>query len=293
MQDIAARRAAFRRLHDYFFMLPNVVNTGEVRKLQSLGFKAVASTSHGLSLTLGKSDYSATIEETLANLETLAKASDLPVNADFEDGFANDAAGVAASVRPAGAGVCGLSIEDRTGGGGALAGRARCARWRRCQPRARPPLRNYLVGNPGLDATIEPLKAYSQAGADVLYAPGVSKAEEIKAMVEAVAPKPLNVILVSPGMRVDDTKSLGARRVSVGGFLETAAWAAFQSAAVSLSQGGALPASSFGWRSRLRSRRHPGRTTPARHGVARHAKSAEPGRKPQSFEFESKDRSEP
>jgi 2-methylisocitrate lyase-like PEP mutase family enzyme len=104
----------------------------------------------------------------------------------------------------------------------------------------------YLIGDPDLRATIERLKAYSDAGADVLYAPGVSKPDEIKAMVEAVAPKPVNVILVSPQMTANDLKMLGVRRVSVGGFLETAAWAAFDAAAKSLSEGGALPPASFG-----------------------------------------------
>jgi 2-methylisocitrate lyase-like PEP mutase family enzyme len=254
MQDIAARRAGFKKLHDAFFTLPNAVNAGEVLKLESLGFEAVASTSHGLSLTLGKSDYSATLGETIANLETLVKASELPVNADFEAGFASDPAGVAANVkRAADVGVCGLSIEDRRGDRlydvRIAVERLRAARAAldaidpsliligRCE--------NYLVGNPDLRATIERLKAYAEAHADVLYAPGVSKPDEVKAMVEAVAPKPLNVMLVSPGMKVDDLKSLGVRRVSVGGFLETAAWTAFVSAAESLRDGG-LTAASFG-----------------------------------------------
>jgi 2-methylisocitrate lyase-like PEP mutase family enzyme len=99
MTDIAARRTAFKGLHEAFFTLPNAVNAGEVLKLQALGFKAVASTSHGLSLALGKNDLSASVDETLANLGTLVGASDLPVNADFEAGFSSDAAGVAANVK--------------------------------------------------------------------------------------------------------------------------------------------------------------------------------------------------
>lgn len=255
MNDIATRRAGFRDLHADFFVLPNAVNAGEVRKLASLGFKAVASTSQGLSITLGKSDYSATLEETLANLQTLVHASDLPVNADFEAGFASDPTGVAANVkRAADLGICALSIEDRQGNTlrdiAVAVERLRAARSTldgidpnvllvgRCE--------SYLVGIPDVRATIERLKAYSEAGADVLYAPGVSKPEEIKAIVEAVAPKPINVILVSPKMKVADLKMLGVRRVSVGGFLEVAAWAAFESAAESLKERGVLPDVSFG-----------------------------------------------
>jgi 2-methylisocitrate lyase-like PEP mutase family enzyme len=104
----------------------------------------------------------------------------------------------------------------------------------------------YLIGAPDLRVTIDRLKAYADAGADVLYAPGVSKPDEIRAIVAAVAPKPVNVILVSPQMRVGDLKDLGVRRVSVGGFLETASWVAFEAAARSLGEAGTLPASSFG-----------------------------------------------
>jgi 2-methylisocitrate lyase-like PEP mutase family enzyme len=255
MKDIAARRAAFRKLHDGFFTLPNAVNAGEVRKLQSLGFEAIASTSHGLSLALGKSDLSATVDETLANLRTLVMASDLPVNADFEAGFAGDAAGVATNVkRAADVGVCGLSIEDRKGDAlydtRVAVERLRAARSALDAMDANIVLvgrsEGYLIGAPDLRATVERLKAYAGAGADVLYAPGVSKPDEITAVVEAVAPKPVNIILVSPQMKVDDLKALGVRRVSVGGFLETAAWAAFESAAKSVREGGALPAASFG-----------------------------------------------
>jgi 2-methylisocitrate lyase-like PEP mutase family enzyme len=239
MIDIAARRTAFKGLHDAFFTLPNAVNAGEVLKLQSLG----------------KSDLSASVDETLANLKTLVGVSSLPVNADFEAGFAADAAGVAANVRRAAdAGVCGLSIEDRKADAlyetSVAVERLRAARSALDAVDANIVLvgrsEGYLIGVPDLRATIDRLKAYAEAGADVLYAPGVSKPDEIKAMVEAVAPKPLNVILVSPQMKVDDLMSLGVRRVSVGGFLETAAWAAFESAAKSLREGGALPAASFG-----------------------------------------------
>jgi 2-methylisocitrate lyase-like PEP mutase family enzyme len=252
---ITFARAAFRKLHDGFFTLPNAVSIGEARKLADLGFKAIASTSHGLSLSLGKNDLSATLKETIANLRTLVEATDLPVNADFEAGFASDPTGVAANVkRAAEAGVAGLSIEDRNGSAlrdvASAVDRLRAAR--AALDSVDPNLvlagrsEGYLIGAPDLAATIERLKAYADAGADVLYAPGVSKPEEIKAIVAAVAPKPVNVILVSPQMRASDLKDLGVRRVSVGGFLETASWAAFEAAARSLSETGALPAASFG-----------------------------------------------
>lgn len=255
MNNATAARAAFRTVHDDFFTLPNAVSAGDARKLKELGFKAIASTSHGLSLTLGKNDYSATIDETLENLRVLVAASDLPVNADFEAGFAVDTQGVAANVRRAAeTGICGLSIEDRTGDAlydlPVAVERLKSARasldgiYKAFLLVGR--TERYLVGNPDLGATIERLKAYSDAGADVLYAPGVSKSDEIKAIVEAIAPKPVNVLLLSPQMTVDDMRALGVRRVSVGGFLETAAWATFESAAKSLSQGGGLPAESFG-----------------------------------------------
>jgi 2-methylisocitrate lyase-like PEP mutase family enzyme len=252
---ISSARAAFRKLHDSFFMLPNAVNVGEARMLADLGFKAVASTSHGLSLSLGKSDLSATLEETVANLRTLVRATDLPVNADFEAGFANNPTGVAANVnRAAEAGVAGLSIEDRNGNTlldvPSAVERLRAARAALDSVDPNFVLvgrsEGYLIGDPDLAATIDRLKAYADAGADVLYAPGVSKPEEIKAIVAAVAPKPVNVILVSPRMRASDLKDLGVRRVSVGGFLETASWAGFEAAARSLSETGTLPAASFG-----------------------------------------------
>jgi 2-methylisocitrate lyase-like PEP mutase family enzyme len=255
VREKAASRASFRKLHDEFFTLPNAVNVGEARKLADLGFKAIASTSHGLSLVLGKSDLSATLDETLTNLRTLVDATDLPVNADFEAGFASNPTGVGANVkRAAEAGVAGLSIEDRAESAlfdlPTAVERLRAAR--AALDAVDPNLvlvgrsEGYLIGVPDLAATIDRLKAYAEAGADVLYAPGVSKPEEIKAIVAAVAPKPVNVILVSPQMRVGDLKELGVRRVSVGGFLETASWTAFEAAARSLKEAGALPAASFG-----------------------------------------------
>jgi 2-methylisocitrate lyase-like PEP mutase family enzyme len=255
MKHLAEARAAFRKLHEDFFILPNAVTAGEASKLAEMGFPAIASTSHGLALSLGKGDYGSTLDQTLANLRTLAAATRLPLNADFEAGFARDAAGVAANVTKAvEAGVAGLSIEDRVGDA-LLPTQAAVDRVRAARAALDAVDRNllligrsegYLAGAPDLAATIQRLRAYSDAGADVLYAPGVSAPAEIKAIVEALSPKPVNVILVNPQMRVSDLKALGVRRVSVGGFLATAAWGAFEAAAKSLKEVGSLPAASFG-----------------------------------------------
>lgn len=255
MTDTATKRAAFRKLHENFFVIPNATKAGEARRLEELGFKAIASTSHGLALTLGKRDLTATVEDTLANLGELVAATDLPVNADFEAGFAEDAAGVAANVTLAAeAGVAGLSIEDRKGGKlydlPVAVERLKAAR--AALDAVDPNIvlvgrtEGFLLGNSDVNASIERLKAYAEAGADVLYAPGAFKPEDIKAIVEAVAPKPVNVILVSSDMKTADLKHLGVRRVSVGGFLASAAWAGFEAAAKSLAENGSLPATSFG-----------------------------------------------
>ncbi len=255
MTDATAKRAAFRKLHDNFFVLPNAASAGEAKALKKFGFKAIASTSHGLSLALGKGDLTSNVDETIANLRDLVAATDLPVNADFEAGFADDAAGVGRNARKAAeTGIAALSIEDRKGGAlydiPVAVERLKAAR--EALDAVDPSIilvgrsEGFLLGNTNIDATVERLKAYSKAGADVLYAPGVSKPEDIEAIVKAVAPKPVNVILVSPNMQVADLEKLGVRRVSVGGFLSTAAWAGFENAAQSLVKNGSLPAASFG-----------------------------------------------
>lgn len=255
MTDFSERRAAFRKLHDGFFTLPNAANASEAKELEKLGFKAIASTSHGLALTLGKEDLSATLEETLANLRDLVAATDLPVNADFEAGFADDAEGVAANVtRAVETGVAGLSIEDRMGDTlyplDEAAARIRATRDAidAIDPNVMLIGRSegFLLGNTDLAATIERLQAYAEAGADVLYAPGVTNTDDIAAIVAAVAPKPVNVLLVRPDMNAEDLKNMGVRRVSVGGFLAVPARAAFISAATELQQNGSLPAACFG-----------------------------------------------
>ena len=250
--DVSAKRAAFRALHaSGCFVLPNAWDIGTARMLQSLGFKALASTSSGHAWSVGQADGTVSRAMVLQHLRTLVTSTNLPVNADFESGFAPHAQGVAESVRMAiQTGVAGLSIEDSTGdaehplrsiddavtrlraarvsidqaGGGALLiGRAE----------------NFIVGRPDLDDTIARLKAYANAGADCLYAPGIRTREQITAVVTAVAPKPVNLLI---GWHTDftmqDVAAMGVRRVSVGGALARAAWGGFLRAARRIAESG-------------------------------------------------------
>jgi methylisocitrate lyase len=249
MTTVAEKRRAFRDLHESgFFVLPNPWDVGSALHLQSLGFKALASTSSGFALTLGRQDYGVTRDELLGHLRTLAEATDLPLNADFEGGYAVEPEGVAANARLAvETGVAGLSIEDRVIGGppGLLdldlaVERMRAARAEidrdasgvvlvgRCE--------GYLVGQPDLAATIARLQAYGEAGADCLYAPGPRAADEIAAIVKAVAPIPVNVLLMRDTPPVAELRDLGVRRVSTGGALAFAAWRGFTEAAKTLAE---------------------------------------------------------
>jgi len=241
----ADKRRRFAELHaGGCFLIPNPWDLGSARFLQSLGFPALATTSSGFAWSMAHPDSGMTREAVLAHLHTMAEATDLPLNADFENGYAVDEAGVADSVRLAVvAGVAGLSIEDSTGsaqqplfaidtavqrlraarraidasGGDALlVARAEC----------------FLVGRPDLDETIGRLKAYANAGADCLYAPGLRTREQICAVVDAVAPKPVNLLVGwASDLTLADIAALGVRRVSVGGALARAAWGGFMRAA--------------------------------------------------------------
>jgi 2-methylisocitrate lyase-like PEP mutase family enzyme len=242
---ITDKRRAFHELHQAgCFVIPNPWDTGGARFLQSLGFKALATTSSGFAWSRGQPDGGISRDMALAHLRDIVAATDLPVNADFESGFAKDAAGVAESVRLAiETGVAGLSIEDATGdaarplfelgdaveriraarkaidkagGDTLLVGRAEC----------------FLVGRPDLDETIERLKAYAQAGADCLYAPGIRTRDQIATVVAGVAPKPFNLLVGSASeLTLREIAALGVRRVSVGGALARSAWAGFMRAA--------------------------------------------------------------
>jgi 2-methylisocitrate lyase-like PEP mutase family enzyme len=243
--SIADKRRAFHRLHEAdCFVIPNPWDVGSARYLQGLGFKALATTSSGFAWSHGHHDGGMSRDRVLDHLTDMVEATDLPINADFESGFAPDPAGVAESVRLAvETGVAGLSIEDSTGnasqplyeldaaveriraarkaidkagGDTLLVGRAEC----------------FLVGKPDLEHTIQRLKAYANAGADCLYAPGIRTPEHIGAVVAGVAPKPVNLLMGWPGdFTMQQITALGVRRVSVGGALARSAWGGFMRAA--------------------------------------------------------------
>lgn len=244
------RRAAFRALHAQgCFTLPNPWDAGSARRLEKLGFKALASTSAGAAWSLGKDDGQITREEVIAHLRMLCAATDLPVNADFENGFSDTVEGVGESVALAiDAGVAGLSIEDWSGSAlydlSTAVERLKAARRAIVASGQEVMLvgraEGYLRGVRDLGQILERLKAYAQAGADCLYAPAVTDPEEIKAIVQAVAPKPVNVLLWGPEMTVASLAALGVRRVSTGGALAAAAWKGFDAAAKRLADEGRL-----------------------------------------------------
>lgn len=254
---LKARRQAFRTLHESgCFVIPNPWDVGSARYLQRLGFQALATTSAGFAFSQGlpDSDLAVPRDRCLAHLAAMAAAVDLPVNADFSSGYGETPTDVADSVtRCVATGVAGLSIEDatsepatplyertfavervraareaidRSGSGVLLTARAEC----------------YHVGHPdALRESIRRLQAYSQAGADVLFAPGVQEPGDIEALVEAVHPKPFNLLVVRDiGLHVADIAALGVRRISVGGALALAGWAAFMRAARALKSSGSF-----------------------------------------------------
>lgn len=250
-KDVSAKRAAFRRLHESgCFLLPNPWDVGSALYLQSLGFKALASTSAGFAWSRGHADGTLGREQVLAHLNELVEATSLPVNADFENGFGRDAAGVAQSVRLAvETGVAGLSIEDTSGEPAnpifdldTAVLRLRAARTAIDESGGETLLvgraENFITGRPDLPDTIARLKAYAEAGADCLYAPGLRTREQISAVVAAVAPKPVNVLVGwASDFTLDSLAALGVRRVSVGGALARSAWGGLQRAAKSLAEG--------------------------------------------------------
>jgi 2-methylisocitrate lyase-like PEP mutase family enzyme len=248
----ADKRRTFHALHQSgCFVIPNPWDVGTTRYLQHFGFKALATTSAGFAFAQGIADGAVSRAMMLAHIANIVAATDLPVNADFERGYADDPAGVADSVRLCiETGVAGLSIEDATGdaqkplydidhavariraaraaideAGGEvlLTGRAEC----------------FLVGRPDLDEAIRRLTAYAGAGADVLYAPGLREREQITAVVKAVAPKPVNVLMSGAlGLTVSDLAGLGVRRISVGSTLARVAWGALMRSAREIAEQG-------------------------------------------------------
>jgi len=240
MTTTADKRAAFRALHEAgCFVIPNPWDTGSAIALRSLGFKALASTSAGMAWAMGRADGAVTRDEVLAHLTELAAATDIPLNADFEGGFADDPETVAANVALcAETGVAGLSIEDSTGDAAAPLYEFSLAVERIAAARAAlagtgvlltARTEGFIRGRPDLEETVRRLTAFSDAGADVLYAPGVHTEIEIATVVRAVAPKPVNVL--APGLSVATLTDLGARRISVGASLARTAWGEFLRAA--------------------------------------------------------------
>ena len=238
MPTASEMRAPFRRLHDSgCFVMPNPWDVGSTLFLQSLGFKALATTSAGFAWSRGHADGTVSREMALAHIAEISAAATVPVNADFECGFADAPDGVAESVRLCAAtGVAGLSIEDYTGDMAKplyeidLA-TARIKAAREAIDKAGGDVlltgrtEGFIRGRPDLEETVARLEAYAGAGADCLYAPGISTREQIAAVVEAVAPKPVNVLMGSPSeLTVNDLAELGVRRISVGGALARVAW---------------------------------------------------------------------
>lgn len=249
--DFAARRAAFRELHERgCFILPNPWDVGGAKRLEKLGFSAIASTSSGAAWALGRDDGEMSLDEVLSHLTMLCNATELPVNADFEAGFADGPEDVATNVRRAmETGIAGISIEDRTGSDlydmELAVDRMRAAREAVDSSGQNVILvgrsEGFLVGRTELGPTIERLLAYSEAGADCLYAPGISEGEMIAEVVAAVAPKPVNVLLSTTNLSVPELAALGVRRVSVGGALARVVWQRFDETATTLLEKGTLP----------------------------------------------------
>jgi 2-methylisocitrate lyase-like PEP mutase family enzyme len=251
MPTTADKRATFHKMHESgCFVLPNPWDVGSAKALQHMGFKAIASTSAGFAWSIGKADNRVTLDEVCDHLTALCAAVDLPVNADFEGGFAHEAEKVAANVaRAVKTGVAGLSIEDSTGDKAKplyerahAIERIRAARAAidaghsgvlltgRCE--------GFLVGQADLNLVIDRLQAYADAGADCLYAPGIRTKEQIAAVVKAVHPKPVNLLLGWPGLSVAEVADLGVRRISIGGSLARAAWGGFMRAAREIAEKG-------------------------------------------------------
>ncbi|MDM7916417.1 MAG: isocitrate lyase/phosphoenolpyruvate mutase family protein [Candidatus Eisenbacteria bacterium] len=239
-----ARREAFRKLHTSgCFILPNPWDLGTARLLEHVGFRAIATTSAGFAWTLGRLDNRVTLDEALAHLRSVADAVKIPVNADFEGGFAIEPADVAKNVTAAvETGIAGLSIEDSTGNPAdplfdfALSvERVAAARQAIDESRTGVILtarsEGFVAGRPELYDTIRRLTAYAEAGADCLYAPGIHETQQIVAIVGAVAPKPVNVLVASDFTTVAELAQLGVRRISVGGALARVAWGAVYRAA--------------------------------------------------------------
>jgi len=248
---VSDRVRAFRHLHESgCFVIPNPWDVGSAKVLAQLGFPAVATTSAGLAWSLGRADNRVTLEAVLAHLRSMAAAISIPINADFEGGFAVQPEDVAANVRAATeTGIAGLSIEDSTGDEATplfdfelAVERIRAARQAINESGTGVMLtgrsEGFRFGQPDLAETIRRLTAYAEAGAECLYAPALREDSDIAAVVQAVAPHPVNVLVGSDFTTVADLARLGVRRVSVGGALARAAWGGFMAAATEIAEHG-------------------------------------------------------
>ncbi len=251
MTSLADRRRIFRDLHVRgCFVIPNPWDVGSARVLAQLGFLALATTSSGFAWSIGLADNHVTLDQALAYMDAVAAAVDVPVNADFEGGFAVDPSEVGVNVaRAAATGIAGLSIEDSTHDPAAplfdfslAVDRIRAAR--RAIDESGPDViltarsEGFIVGRPDLQETIRRLTAFAEAGADCLYAPGIRDKQAIAAVVTAVAPKPVNVLVGSDFTTVAELAAMGVRRISVGGALARAAWTGFLEAATEIAERG-------------------------------------------------------
>lgn len=241
----------FRRLHSSgCFVMPNPWDAGSARALEAMGFKALATTSAGLAWTLGRADGHVTLDQALEHLRLVASAVKVPVNADFEGAYATDPQDVHAHIkRAATTGIAGLSIEDSTGDSEQplhefelAVARVRAAREAIDESGTGVVLtgrsEGFVCGLPDIDETIRRLSAYADAGAECLYAPRIDKVEHIAAIVAAVSPKPVNLLINAPFITVAEAAALGVRRVSVGGTLARTAWGGFLEAAHEMADSG-------------------------------------------------------
>jgi 2-methylisocitrate lyase-like PEP mutase family enzyme len=248
---VTPQAEAFHRLHETgCFVMPNPWDVGSAVALEQMGFKALATTSAGHAWTLGRPDTGVQLEQTLEHFRRVSAAVDVPMNADFEGGFADDPEEVAANVKLAAAtGIAGLSIEDSTGDAAEplyafdlAVERVRAARRAIDESGTGVVLtgrsEGFVAGRPDLEETIRRLQAYAEAGADCLYAPFIDTNEQVSAVVAAVAPKPVNLLVNTPFITVEEAASLGVRRISVGGTLARVAWAGFLAAAEEIAADG-------------------------------------------------------
>lgn len=253
MTTQADRTTSFHRLHaSGCFVIPNPWDAGSAKLLVGMGFQALATTSSGSAWTTGRRDGETPYEDALAQVRAIVEAVDVPVSVDFQDCYAADAAEVHGHVAAAvGTGVAGLSIEDsprdRPTDSPLLAfedavDRVRAARAAIDESGTKVLLtarsEGFIVGRPDLAETIRRLTAFAEAGADCLFAPGLRKLDDIRAVVDSVAPKPVNVLVGAPITTVAELAAVGVRRISVGGSLARAAWAAFIAAAEEIAADG-------------------------------------------------------